>query len=225
MKYKDGFSPKHLEVIYNTSNYRLIELMGSVASGKTVSSIYWYVRQLLTTPYPKGEHISFILGYTLSTINNNIRPIFEQLMYDLTNKLGYDFRRVDRFDYKLILDKDTVINIRCIGMSNIGALEAIRGVTLSGASIGDELLAWNSEAFKMLLSRLRGFKPQLMLTYNPGNGMSPNEEYMQALRKNHDSHVFYHFTIEDNVKNLDPEYVKFIKGAYPINSAEYKNTS
>lgn len=182
------------------SNSRINLWNGSVRAGKTLASIWRWIKFVKQAP-PASEGDLIMTGKTSRALERNvINPI-----------IGIVGRR--RAQYSAYRSELTLYGrkIQCIAAQNEASEGLIRGSTCVG-SYGDEITLWPESFFTMLLSRMSVKGAKFFGTTNPdGPYHWLKERYIN--RVNELDMCLWHFTLDDNT-NLDPEYVKQIKLEY-----------
>lgn len=188
-------APKQRWSVRN-SNKRLNIWHGSVRSGKTVGTIFRYIKFIANSP--PGDLL--LAGKTIDSLKRNvISPILDLLGSDAHYMPG-------RRELK-VWDK----TIYTVGASDERSEGKIRGSTLAGA-YGDELTLWPESFFQMMLSRMSVEGAQFFGTTNPDN---PNH----WLKRNYIDRraaldlALFHFKLEDN-PYLPQAYVDALKKEY-----------
>lgn len=180
----------------NAANKRINIWHGSVRSGKTVGSIWKYIKA--TQEYTAGDLL--MAGKTIDAIKRNvINPIMELVGSNATYFPGK--RELHLFGKRIYV----------VGASDERSEGKIRGSTL-GKIYGDELTLWPESFFKMCLSRMSVDGAQFFGSTNPDN---PNhwlyKDYIKR-RSTLDMSLF-HFNIDDN-PFLPKAYVDSLKNEY-----------
>lgn len=183
---------------YWNSDKRLNIWEGSVRAGKTVASIYRWIKFVGSAP--PGELI--MTGKTNGSLYRNIiRPMQELL--------GDDMRYVNRNDARILALWGR--EIFCFGANDESAESKIRGMTVAGG-YGDEITLWPASYFKMHLSRMSVRDAKFFGTTNTDN---PNH-WLKAeyLNRAHELDLrSFHFDIRDN-EFLPPEFVEALMKEY-----------
>jgi PBSX family phage terminase large subunit len=190
----------------------IVALEGSVRSGKTFASLIDFLNFLRHGP--KGS---------LLLVGRTERTVVENLVVPIAGMVGYQRVILNRgYGSVRILDRYCSI----VGAPNEEAVTKIQGRTLAGAYV-DEASAIPESFFTMLYSRLSIPGAQMWLTSNPE---SPahwlKTEWLDKAKLWIDREGVEHvnpagldlvrisFKLEDNERNLPPDYVEHIKQAY-----------
>jgi PBSX family phage terminase large subunit len=194
---KPHFSDKQYKSIVG-SNSRINIWDGSVRAGKTIASIWRWLKFVKQVPpnYPL-----LMTGKTNRTLERNvINPIIQMVG---EKRASYSAFRSEMKLFGRPID--------CVAAVDESSEGKIRGSTIGGA-YGDEVTLWPESFFTMLLSRMSVKGAKFFGTTNPD---SPyhwlKENYLDRGGKLDLTH--WHFILDDNT-NLDPEYVKQIKLEY-----------
>lgn len=162
------------------ATHRINLFEGSVRSGKTISSLLWWLRYVRTGP--AGPLL--MVGKTERTLRRNvIDPLVEML--------GSKRCKPNWGDGELML---LGRKIYLVGANNEAAVSKIQGMTLAGA-YGDEIVTWPESFFAMLLTRLSVDGAQLGGTMNPDNPrhwMMRNYLGLASVHLRHDGQVIHH---------------------------------
>lgn len=182
------------------SNSRLNLWDGSVRAGKTIGSIWRWIRFVKQTPL-NHEGVLVMTGKTSRSLERNvINPIIQMVGPRRASYYAY------RSEFTLYGRK-----IDCVAAVDESSEGLIRGSTICG-SYGDEVTLWPESFFTMLLSRMSVHGAKFFGTTNPDNPYHwLKERYID--RRNELDMSYWHFVLDDNT-NLDPEYVKQIKREY-----------
>jgi PBSX family phage terminase large subunit len=169
---------------------------GSVRSGKTVGTIYAFLKYIPTAP--PGDLL--LAGKTIDALKRNvISPIQDLVGEHATYHPGLREMRI--FGRTLYT----------VGASDERSEGKIRGATIAGG-YGDELTLWPESFFNMTLSRMSVAGAQFFGTTNPDN---PNHWLKKKFidRKEYLDMARFHFKIDDN-PFLPREYVEALKKEY-----------
>ena len=194
---------KQQKFSYSNSNRRLNLWEGPVRSGKTVASIFRWIKFIGNSP--GGDLI--MTGKTNGTLYRNIiRPMNELLGDDMYYHQELDSRVIDLWDKK----------IYCFGANDERAEGKIRGMTVAGG-YGDELTLWPESYFQMMLSRMSVAGAEFFGSTNPDNPRHWLKVNFINRKNDLDMNVF-HWPIEANTaKNggfLPDEFVENLKKEY-----------
>lgn len=203
---------KQQKFSYNNANRRLNIWEGPVRSGKTVASIFRWIK--FVGEAPGGDLI--MTGKTNGTLYRNIiRPMQELLGDDMDYHQEMDCRVVNLWDRK----------IYCFGANDERAEGKIRGMTVPG-SYGDELTLWPESYFTMMLSRMSVRGAKFFGSTNPDN---PKHWLKQLINRKNDLDMnVFHWSIDANIylprefiANLKKEYIglwyrRFILGEWCV---------
>ena len=191
----DQLAKKQIRTVDNATA-RLNIWDGAVRSGKTVTSIYAWLKYIKEDA-PKGDLL--MVGKTERTLKRNVLDVIEEIaptgisIYRWQGECQIFGRR-----------------IYCVGANDARAEGKIRGLTVAGA-YGDELTLWPEEFFTMLLSRLSVGGARFFGTTNPdGPYHWLKTKYLE--REGLDLARFQ-FSLEDN-PYLDPGFVTALKSEY-----------
>ena len=183
----DPFSPKQVEFIVN-SNAKYNLAHGAVRSGKTVATLFRFLKEVTLCP---GNSI-FIIGYSLSTIYRNVIS----LLFD-TEELKF-FSPVcswSKGDHVLMFGNK---NIKCLGAGDEGALGIIQGLTID-LCYCDEMTLYPDNVIDMLDTRLSRSHSKLFASMNP---RQPEHKIKLWINKAEEGNPLYyslHFSIDDNI--------------------------
>lgn len=203
------YSHNALDYICNSTTWMNIAV-GSVRSGKTITTLTRYIEFILTNPHTDY----MIVGKTLGAVNRNVI----QPMKAMLRSMGVTPVHNRKDNELYFMGKVVAV----YGMGKKDDEEKIQGSTFAGAFI-DEGTVITEEAFKMILSRLSESGAKLFVTCNPSNPNHflyqeyiMNKELLQSdkLRK-------WTFTLEEN-ENLTRDYIENLKASYPVDSVFYK---
>lgn len=173
---------------------------GSIRTGKSVTSVWAWVRHIVNGP--KGDLL--MIGWTIGTLRRNIiEPYLEPLLpvqYHMTADVPH-----------IIVGKR---KIYVAGASDLRAEARIRGMTLAGV-YGDEVTVWTEGMFEQSLGRMSVPGSKAFFTTNPD---SPNHwlkvKYMDRAEQGELPYFKrYHFTLEDN-PHLDEEAKAMYRSLY-----------
>jgi PBSX family phage terminase large subunit len=183
---------------YWNSNKRLNIWEGSVRAGKTIASIWRWIKYIGNAP--KGDLV--MTGKTNGSLYRNIiRPMYELLGDDMHYASKHDSRVVELWGREIF----------CFGANDESAEGKIRGLTVAGG-YGDEITLWPASYFKMHLSRMSVANAKFFGSTNPDN---PNhwlkQEYLN--RAGELDLRSFHFDIRDN-RFLPPEFVAALMKEY-----------
>jgi PBSX family phage terminase large subunit len=187
-------NPRQIEA-YNAAQSRINIFDGSVRSGKTICSLFWWANYVGRAP--AGNLL--MSGKTLKTLERNVLSEMKEIGIPIEWSLSKKEARL--WGRTLYLE----------GANDNRALDKILGLTISG-HYGDEVTKWPDNYFKMGLSRMSAPGAKSIFTTNPD---SPyhwlKKEYLDRSNELDLQHV--KFVIDDNPK-LDPDYVAQIKLEY-----------
>lgn len=194
---------KKQKFTYWNSNRRLNIWEGSVRAGKTVASVFRWIKYIGTAP--SGDLI--MTGKTNGTLYRNIiRPMEELLGSEMHYHQEHDTRVIDMWDRK----------IYCFGANDERSEGKIRGMTVAGG-YGDEITLWPESYFNMHLSRMSIKDAKFFGSTNPDNPKHWLKSSYISRKNDLDCNVF-HFSIDDNdARNggfLPPEFVDNLKKEY-----------
>lgn len=185
---------KQIQAI-SSADSRINLFDGSVRSGKTTGSIFWWGEYVGKAP--AGNLL--MSGKTLKTLERNVLAEMKQIGFPITWSLSK--KEAHLWGRKIYIE----------GANDNRALDKILGLTIAG-HYGDEVTKWPDNYFKMGLSRMSAPGAKSIFTTNPD---SPyhwlNKEYIAREKELDFTHV--KFVIDDNPK-LDPDYVQQIKLEY-----------
>lgn len=196
-------SPKQIRSIYEANAF--INLWdGAVRSGKTISSLWRFVRDVVNAPR-QGEIA--VVAKTGQTADRNVfGPLRSEELF------GPLIARQVKFTPGAHTATVCGRKVHVIGAHDARSEERIRGVTLSLAYV-DELTLVSEEFFNMLTTRLTVPGAKILATTNPDNPRHwLRTGYM--LRVGEVDLKRWHFTIDDN-PSLTAEMVRRLKGMYP----------
>lgn len=183
---------------YLNSNKRLNIWEGSVRAGKTIASIWRWIKYIGSAP--PGDLI--MTGKTNGSLYRNIiRPMYELLGDDMNYVQRKDTRIVELWDREIF----------CFGANDESSEGKIRGMTCAGG-YGDELTLWPESYFNMHLSRMSVKNAKFFGSTNPD---SPNHWLKKRIlnRKDELDLNSFHFGIEENTF-LPPEFIEALKKEY-----------
>jgi len=180
------------------ANSRLNLWDGSVRAGKTIASIWRWIRFVKAAP---EDGVLIMTGKTGRALERNvINPIIQMVGAKRASYYAY------RSEFTLYGRR-----IDCVSAVDESSEGLIRGATIAGA-YGDEVTLWPENFFTMLLSRMSVKGAKFFGTTNPdGPYHWLKEKYID--RRGELNLSYWHFVLDDNT-NLDPEYVKQIKLEY-----------
>lgn len=202
------WSKHNLEYIRDSNAFLNISV-GSIRSGKTISTLARWLLFLGTSPHKKFAMIGVTMG---ALIRNVIEPFMAMLELE---GIPYDYKPGDQ---KLYVDDKS---IALFGLDKANAEKKIQGYTSAGTLI-DELTTIPQASFDMALNRNSDTGAKLFATCNPAN---PNhyvyQEYITQEEIKAGSIKVFTFQLEDN-PNLSEEYIQHLKQIYPEDSVFYK---
>lgn len=195
---KDPFSSKQVEFIQN-SNAKYNLAHGSVRSGKTVATLFRFMKEAFNSP---GQSI-FIIGFSLTTIYRNVIS----LLFDSEElKFFSPFCNWAKGEHTLLFgDK----KIKTIGAGDEGALGIIQGLTID-LCYCDEMTLYPDNVIDMIDTRLSREHSKLFASMNP---KQPDHKIKKWIDKADAGNALYyslHFTIDDNIF-LPESYKRNIK--------------
>lgn len=204
-------SPKAKNYI-NDSNSFMNIAVGSIRSGKTISSILRFYKHIKNNP-----HTDFAMaGKTIGSLKRNVVKPFLRLL-DSYNIL-YEYKKFENEIHIIPFEK--VITL--FGIDKSGSEDIIKGFTCAGSLI-DEATVMHPEGVRMLISRNSLSGAKIFLTCNPANPNNflyteyvDNTELLQSQKCK-----VYNFLLEDNL-TLTQEYIDNLKSMYPVDSVFYK---
>lgn len=207
--YEWGKWSKHTLLYIKNSNAFLNISVGSIRSGKTISTLARWMIFLGTSPHKKFAMIGVTMG---ALVRNVIEPFMSMLELE---GIPYDYKPGDQ---KLYVDGKS---IALFGLDKANAEKKIQGYTSAGTLI-DELTTIPQDAFEMALTRNSDTGSKIFATCNPAN---PNHyvytDYIQKKEVNQGSVKVFQFDIDDNL-NLSEEYKEHLRRLYPVDSLFYK---
>ena len=193
---------KQQKFSYRNSNRRLNIWEGPVRSGKTVSSIFRWIKYIGNSP--GGDLI--MTGKTNGTLYRNIiRPMAELLGDDMYYHQELDSRVIDLWGKK----------IYCFGANDERSEGKIRGMTVAGG-YGDEITLWPESYFMMMMSRMSVRNAKFFGSTNPDNP----KHWLKSLinRKNDLDMNVFHWPLDANMEKnggyLPDEFVENLKKEY-----------
>ncbi|MDD4588850.1 MAG: PBSX family phage terminase large subunit [Parabacteroides sp.] len=172
-------------------------LVGSVRSGKTISSLIAFL--LLLTRYP-DSNIMFVGKSDKTLYRNVLMPL-----KDIVGK--------SNFSYSRTIGEGKIYNhhFYTAGAYDEKSVDKIQGITLALA-YGDEITTWPENFFQMLISRLSEYDAKFIGTCNPeGPYHWLKTNFLD--REHEISLKSWEFFLDEN-KNLPPEYVVRLKQFY-----------
>ncbi len=178
------------------SNRRINLWHGSVRSGKTVGSIWRFIK--FVSEAPDGDLL--LSGKTIDALKRNVIGPLQDLVGSEA-KYFPGKRELHMFGRTIYV----------VGASDERSEGKIRGGTFAGI-YGDEITLWPESYFKMCLSRMSVPGAKFFGSTNPDN---PNHWLYKGYikrRKDLDMSLF-HFVIDDN-PYLPREYVEALKKEY-----------
>jgi PBSX family phage terminase large subunit len=207
--YHWGKWSKHTLHYLKDSNAFLNISVGSIRSGKTVSTLARWIWFLGTSPHRKFAMIGVTMG---ALVRNVIEPMMSMLELE---GIPYDYKPAKQ---KLYVDGKS---IALFGLDKANAEKKIQGYTSAGTLI-DELTTIPQDSFEMALTRNSETGATIFATCNPSN---PNhyvyKDYIIQEEIKQGSVRVFEFRLEDN-PNLSPDYVGHLKTLYPKDSVFYK---
>ncbi len=183
---------------YLNSDKRINVWEGSVRAGKTVASIWRWIKYIGSAP--PGDLV--MTGKTNGALYRNIvRPMYELLGDDMKYTHKNDSRVVELWDREIF----------CFGANDESSEGKIRGMTVAGG-YGDELTLWPESYFNMHLSRMSVKGAKFFGSTNPDN---PNHWLKKNIlnRKVDLNANSFHFDIRDNIF-LPPEFIEALMKEY-----------
>lgn len=188
---------------YWNSNKRINIWAGAVRAGKTVASIWRWIKFIGEAP--PGDLI--MTGKTNGSLYRNIiRPLYDLVGDDMHYSSKHDSRVLSLWDREIF----------CFGANDESSEGKIRGMTVAGG-YGDELTLWPKSFFNMHLSRMSVRGAKFFGSTNPDN---PNHWLKTDIinrREELDANVF-NFEIDDNDSRnggfLPPEFIDALKKEY-----------
>lgn len=202
------WSKHNLEYIRDSNAFLNISV-GSIRSGKTISTLARWLLFLGTSPHKKFAMIGVTMG---ALIRNVIEPFMAMLELE---GIPYDYKPGDQ---KLYVDDKS---IALFGLDKANAEKKIQGYTSAGTLI-DELTTIPQASFDMAVNRNSDTGAKIFATCNPAN---PNhyvyQDYITQEEIKAGSIKVFTFQLEDN-PNLSEEYIQHLKQIYPEDSVFYK---
>jgi PBSX family phage terminase large subunit len=185
MKDEVLMSPKQIQFIQEAdAKYNLAH--GSVSSGKTVCTLYAFLRWVFECP---GDSIA-IFGYSMGSVYNNV----VSLLYN-SEELSL-FRPLCNWSSKGVLSFG-LKNIICIGAGDEGALGKIQGITLD-LCYCDEMTLYPEVVIDMIQTRLRRDHSKLFAAMNPKQPSHKCKQWIDRAESDPDYYAL-HFVLDDNV--------------------------
>ncbi|NCC84676.1 MAG: PBSX family phage terminase large subunit [Clostridia bacterium] len=191
------FSQKQIDALGANARYNIFE--GSVRSGKTHVSFWWWCRFVKDFAPKQGDLL--MVGKTERTLERNIiNPMIEVF-------------GSKRLHYSKGMGEGEFMGRRfyVAGANDERSQDKIRGMTLAGA-YGDEITLWPESFWEMLRSRLSPKGARFLGTTNPD---SPYH-WLKAGTLDRESELNLRrvrFRLEDNTF-LDPSFVDDLKREY-----------
>lgn len=208
-QYQWGKWSKHTLLYLRDSTAFLNISVGSIRSGKTISTLARWMIFLGTSPHKKFAMIGVTMG---ALVRNVIEPFMAMLELE---GIPYDYKPGDQ---KLYVDDKS---IALFGLDKANAEKKIQGYSSAGTLI-DELTTIPQDAFEMALTRNSDTGAMIFATCNPAN---PNhyvyQDYIQKKEVKQGSVKVFQFDIEDNL-NLSEDYKEHLRRLYPEDSLFYK---
>lgn len=191
------FTPRQMEALVLDSRYNIFE--GSVRSGKTYASLWWWCLFVRCGAPEKGELL--MIGRTERTLERNVLnpmlDIFGPARMRFSRGLGEGEFLGRRFYY--------------VGANDERSQEKIRGMTVAGA-YGDEITLWPESFWEMLRSRLSPRGARFIGTTNPDSPFHWLK--VRTLDRRDELNLStIQFHLDDNTF-LDPEFVADLKREY-----------
>lgn len=199
---------KQLQSLFE-SDARINIWDGSVRSGKTVGSIFRWLKFIREAP-EDGEFL--MTGKTVSTLRRNIIKPMSEITGENYEK-GFSKKEITVLGRKVQIE----------GANDDRAEGRIRGLTLAG-HYGDELTLWPEGYFKQALARMSVAGAKFFGTTNPD---SPNHYLKKEYLDNETLDLKrFHFSLTDNpflsldyIRNISKEYQgvwkkRFISGLW-----------
>jgi PBSX family phage terminase large subunit len=191
------FTPRQIEALAVESRYNIFE--GSVRSGKTYVSLWWWCFFIREFAPEKGNLL--MIGRTERTLERNVLnpmiEIFGPARMHYSRGLGEGEFLGRRFYY--------------VGANDERSQEKIRGMTVCGA-YGDEITLWPESFWEMLRSRLSPRGARFIGTTNPDSPFHwlktktldrEDELNLSVIRFRLDGNTF-----------LDPDFITDLKKEY-----------
>ena len=182
----DPFSPKQVEFIkYSNAKFNLAH--GAIRSGKTVCTLFRFVKAVIECP---GESIA-IVGYSQGTIYNNVISL---LLNSEELRIFRPFCTWSKGNHELYIGTKT---IKCIGAGDEGALGQIQGITLDLVYC-DEMTLYPDNVINMIKTRLSRDHSKLFASMNPRHPGHPIHRWIELAEEGDPLYYSMHFTIDDN---------------------------
>lgn len=182
----DLFSPKQVEfIVYSNAKINLAH--GSVRSGKTVCTLFRFLKAVIQCP---GESIA-IMGYSLGTIYKNVITL---LFSSKELKAFSTICTWSKGNKELIVGNKRVT---CIGAGDEGALGQIQGITLD-LCYCDEMTLYPENVIDMIKTRLSNDHSQLFASMNPKQPSHKIKQWIDLAEEGDENYYSLHFTLDDN---------------------------
>lgn len=208
MSLEDMYTKRQIEVLAKyKKGFRLMINYGAKRSGKTVVDNDLFLLELrkvrkLADEKNVKEPLYILAGVSSKTITQNV-------LNPLRNKYGLEFQ-FDKHGNFMLFGVKVVLAYT----GNIGGLGGIRGMTSWGAYINEASLA-NRDVFKEIMDRCSEKEAKIICDTNPDNP----QHWLKVDYLDNDNSQFdivsTHFTLEDNDKFLDKEYIRNQKAGTP----------
>lgn len=194
-------SPKQLKFIReSTRQYNLAH--GSVRSGKTIGTLFRFLQEVITSPYPDGV----MIGHTSKTVYDNaIKFIWENPALEFFKDIC-TWSRGTRVLY--VGPK----KIQACGAKDEGAIRTIQGQTFS-VCYCDEMTLYPTSIIQMIRTRMSQEKSILFASMNPTSPYHILKEWIDKSRNGTDLKTYeLHFRMQDN-PFLSQEFIDDIKNS------------
>lgn len=209
------FTKKQISVInqeVRNHKWKLMINYGAVRAGKTFVDNFIFLFELKHAAEVAKEqgvaHPQYILaGVDAGAINSNI-------IIEMFNTFGltFKFNRFNAFEVKF---KDLPpVQVRQAYTGSIRGLGSIRGMTAFGAYINEASKA-NEEVFDEIRKRCSKQGARIVCDTNPDIPTHWLKTKYIDKAATSDYIIANHFTIDDNLENLDPDYVASLKETTP----------
>jgi len=183
----DPFSPKQIQFIRD-SNAKYNLAHGAVRSGKTVATLFRFMKEVIHCP----SNSIFILGYSLSTIYRNVIS----LLFDSEElKFFSPYCSWSKGEHVLSFGEKKV---KCLGAGDEGALGIIQGLTID-LCLCDEITLYPDNVIDMIDTRLSRAHSKLFASMNPRQPDHKVKKWIDKAEAGDPLYYSLHWVIEDNI--------------------------
>jgi PBSX family phage terminase large subunit len=196
---------------------RFSVLEGAIRTGKSYVAVTKTIQYLIENMDVDSNEKRLMVfgGSTQGTVQRNILGIFFGILNEYFKTVKYHYNEkwgkieIGNFD------------IYILGYATIRTSSIILGSTIQYALL-DEVNFCSIDDLNVILDRLSLPNSKMVCTLNP---QGPNHVIYKDFIDNEDLNQdlkHYHYTLEKDAVNLDPEYVKSLYRRYPVGSVNYR---